>query len=64
MESTESSSKREIVNDLSRPARAQHNELELIRARLIKAENSGFIRQSAEELRSEFKQGLRHEGKI
>ena len=64
VESEEYSSKSEIVNDLIRRARAQQNELDLIRARLIKAENSGFITQSAEELRSEFKGELRRNGKI
>ncbi|NDB70598.1 MAG: CopG family transcriptional regulator [Methylocystaceae bacterium] len=64
VESEEYSSKSEIVNDLIRRARAQQNELELIRNRLIKAENSGFITQSAEELRSEFKEELRRDGKI
>jgi antitoxin ParD1/3/4 len=64
VESEEYSSKSEIVNDLIRRARAQQNELELIRARLIKAENSGFITHSAEQLRSEFKEELRRDGKI
>lgn len=64
VESEEYSSKSEIVNDLIRRARAQQNEHELIRARLIEAENSGFITKSAEELRSEFKEELRRDGKI
>ena len=64
VESQEYSSKSEIVNDLIRRARVQQNELELIRARLIKTENSGFITQSAEDLRSEFKEELRRDGKI
>jgi antitoxin ParD1/3/4 len=64
VESEEYSSKSEIVNDLIRRARAQQNERELIRARLIKAENSGFITQSAEDMRSEFKEELRRDGEI
>jgi antitoxin ParD1/3/4 len=64
VESEEYSSKSEIVNELIRRARAQQNELELIRARLIKAEDSKFNTHSAEELRSEFKEDLRRDGKI
>mgnify|MGYP006285498759 CR=1 FL=1 len=64
VESKEYSSKSEIVNDLIRRARAQQNELELISARLIKSESSRFNTQSAEELRSEFKEELRRDGKI
>ncbi|NBS17491.1 MAG: CopG family transcriptional regulator [Gammaproteobacteria bacterium] len=64
VESEEYSSKSEIVNDLIRRARAQQSELELIRSRLIKAENSGFITQSSEELRSEFKDELRRDGTL
>jgi len=59
IESEEYSSKSEIVNDLIRRARERNNEIEMIRARLIKSENSGFITQTAEEIREEFKQGLR-----
>ena len=64
VESEEYKSKSEIVNELIRRARAQQNELELIRARLTRAENSNFITQSAEDLRSEFKEELRRDGKI
>ena len=60
IQNDEYSSKSEIVNDLIRKARAEQNEFELIRARLIKSENSGFIRQTAEEMRMEFKEELRH----
>jgi antitoxin ParD1/3/4 len=51
-------SKSEIVNDLIRKARVQQDGIELLRARLIKSENSGFISQSAEEMRVEFKEEL------
>ena len=64
IEGREYSSKSKIVNDLIRRARAQQNELELIRTRLIKADNSGFMTRFAEELRSESKEELRREGKI
>ncbi|MGZ5009423.1 MAG: ribbon-helix-helix domain-containing protein [Methylobacter sp.] len=62
IESQEYSSKSEIVNDLIRRARANQNEIEMIRARLIKSENSGFITQTAEEMRAEFKEELKRNG--
>jgi antitoxin ParD1/3/4 len=64
IESEEYSSKSEIVNDLIRRARANQNEIEMIRARLIKSENSGFITQTAEEMKAEFKEGLRRNGEL
>jgi len=64
IESEEYSSKSEIVNDLIRSARAQQNEIEMLRARLIKSENSGFITQTAEEIRAEFKEELRRNGEL
>jgi len=48
--------KSEIVNDLIRKARAHQNEMEIICARLIKSENSGFITQTLAEIRAEFKE--------
>jgi antitoxin ParD1/3/4 len=59
IESEEYSSKSEIVNDLIRRARVQQNEIEMIRAKLIKSENSGFITQTAEEIRAEFQAELK-----
>ena len=64
IETEEYSSKSEIVNDLIRRARAQQNEMEMIRARLIKSENSGFVVQTANEIREEFKEELRRDGKL
>ncbi len=64
IESEEYSSKSEIVNDLIRKALAHQNEIELIRARLIKSENSGFITQTAEEVKAEFKKELRLDGRL
>ena len=64
IESEEYSSKSEIVNDLIRRARERNNEIEMIRARLIKSENSGFITQTIEEIREEFKQELRRNGEL
>jgi len=64
VESEEYSSKSEIVNDLIRRAREHQNEIEMIRARLMKSENSGFITQTAEEIRAELKEELRRNGEL
>lgn len=64
VESEEYSSKSEVVNDLIRRAREQQSEIELIRARLIKAESSGFTSQTAEEIRAEFKEEMRRNGEL
>jgi antitoxin ParD1/3/4 len=64
VEREEYSSKSEVVNDLIRRARAQENEIGMIRARLIKAEASGFVTQSKEEIRAEFKEELRRNGEL
>ena len=64
VESEEYTSKSDVVNDLIRKARAQQNEIEMIRAKLIKSEQSGFITQTGEEMLAEFKDELRHNGKL
>ena len=64
IESEEYSSKSEIINDLIRKARIQQSEIELIRARLIKSENSGLVTQTAEEIKAEFKEELRRNGEL
>ena len=55
IQSEEYTSKSDIVNDLIRKARARQEEIEFIRAKLIKSENSGFTTQSSEEILAEFK---------
>lgn len=56
VESNEYASKSEVVNDLIRRAReAEEQKLELIRAKLIKAEQSGFVTPDREGMRKEFK---------
>ena len=64
IKSEEYSSKSEIVNDLIRRARERNNEKEMIRAKLVKSESSGFITQTAEEIKQEFKQELRDNGEL
>ena len=64
IQSEEFSSKSEVVNDLIRKARAKQGEVELIRAKLIQSEKSGFSSQSSDEILTEFKEELRHDGKL
>ena len=51
VDSQEYSSKSEVINDLIRRAR----EIEFIRAKLLEAEQSGFVKQSREDILSEIK---------
>ena len=56
--SEEYSSKSEVVNDLIRRARADQEQIEYVRARLRKAEESGFTDLSIEEIRQEVRNEL------
>ncbi len=60
VDSEEYASKSEVVNDLIRKAR----EVEFVRAKLIRAEQSGFIDQTPAQILAEFKQELRDDGKL
>ncbi len=64
VQSKEYTSKSEVVNDLIRKARANQEEIDFIRGKLIKAENGGFIVQTRDEMLTEFKDELRHDGKL
>ena len=55
IESKEYASKSELVNDLIRQARMQQREIDLIRLKLEKAENSGFSAQSQKDILDESK---------
>ena len=55
IESKEYSSKSELVNDLIRQARMLQREIDLIRLKLEKAENSGFTTLSQKEILAESK---------
>ncbi|MFK7757631.1 MAG: type II toxin-antitoxin system ParD family antitoxin [Flavobacteriales bacterium] len=55
IESKEYASKSELVNDLIRKERAKQKEIEYIRAKLIRAEQSGLVDQTPEEMLAEFK---------
>ena len=54
----EYSSKSELVNDLIRQAREQQKQIDWIRAKLIKAEKSGFTSMSSKEILAQSKQEL------
>jgi len=55
VEKKEYSSKSELVNDLIRQARKQQIEINWIRAKLEKAENSGFTNDSKNEILAQSK---------
>lgn len=55
VENKEYSSKSELVNDLIRQARKQHARIDWIRAKLEKAENSGFTNESKEQILNQSK---------
>ena len=55
VESNEYSSKSELVNDLIRQARKQQVQVDWIRAKLEKAENSGFTNDSKESILAQSK---------
>lgn len=55
VDSKEYASKSELVNDLIRQARKQQVEIDWIRAKLDKAENSGFTSDSKNEILAQSK---------
>ncbi|MCC5935868.1 MAG: type II toxin-antitoxin system ParD family antitoxin [Lunatimonas sp.] len=58
VDSEEYSSKSEVVNDLIRQARKQQKQLDWLRAKLIKAEQSGFTNMRPEEILTQSKQEI------
>ena len=64
IKSQEYRSKSEVVNDLIRQARAKEEQLNIIRAKLIQAEKSGFTTQGQAEMLSEFKRDLNLETEL
>lgn len=50
VESKEYSSKSELVNDLIRQARRQQSQIDWLRVKLEQAENSGFTKDSKEQI--------------
>lgn len=51
----EYSSKSEIVNDLIRQARSQQTQINWLKAKLEKADNSGYTTDSKEDIRNQSK---------
>ena len=64
VDSEEYRSNSEVVNDLIRKARAEEQEIELIRAKLIKAEQSGFTDKSQAEILADIKEKARQNGEL
>ena len=64
IESEEYASKSDVVNALIRKARKKEEERDWIRAKLIKAEQSGFVNQTPEEMLKEFKEEARRNGEL
>ena len=64
IESEEYTSKSDVVNDLIRKARAQESEIEWIRAKLIRAEQSGFTNMTRDEILAQSKEELRRNGEL
>jgi len=58
VESKEYSSKSELVNDLIRQARNQEVQINWIKAKLEKAEKSGFTKNTKEEILKQSKSSL------
>ena len=58
VDSEEYSSKSELINDLIRQAREQQKQIDWIRAKLIKAEQSGFTNMNPSEILAQSKQEL------
>ncbi len=58
VDNQEYSSKSELVNDLIRQARNQQIEIDWIRTKLEKAENSGFTNDSKEQILAQSKSEL------
>jgi antitoxin ParD1/3/4 len=54
----EYASKSELVNDLVRQARNQQQQIDLIRLKLEKAEKSGFIEDSKEQILAQAKSSI------
>lgn len=55
VESQEYSSKSELINDLIRQARKQQVQVDWLRAKLERAEQSGFTQDSKEDIRAQSK---------
>ncbi len=59
VDSQEYTSKSEVVNDLIRNARRYQEEVDMIRAKLIRSEKSGFSNRTPTQIRDEAKERLK-----
>lgn len=64
VESGEYATDSEYLRELIRRDQSDNQEIAYIRARLIKAEESGFTDQTKEEMLADFKAELRDDGKL
>lgn len=64
IDSQEYSSKSEVINDLIRKAREKEREIELIRAKLIQAEQGGFTEMNSTDILKKSKAALRENGEL
>ncbi|MDG1818847.1 MAG: type II toxin-antitoxin system ParD family antitoxin [Porticoccaceae bacterium] len=64
VESGEYATDSEYLRELIRRDQSDNKEIAYIRARLIKAEESGFTDQTKEEMLAEFKAELKDDGKL
>ncbi len=64
IDSQEYSSKSEVINDLIRKAREKEREIELIRAKLIQAEQGGFTEMNSTDILKQSKVALRENGEL
>ncbi len=58
VDSKEYSSKSELVNDLIRQARSQQKEIDWVKAKLEKAEKSGFTKDTKEQILAQSKSDI------
>lgn len=64
VENEEYTSKSEVLNDLIRNARARQEEIEIIRAKRIKSEQSGFVDKHPAEILAGFKNEVLRNGNL
>lgn len=62
VDSQEYNNKSEVVNDLIRKARQQYEEVEMLRAKLIRAEQSGYSERTPDQIRNDVKKRLKKSG--
>lgn len=60
----EYTSKSELVNDLIRQARKQQRKIDLVKAKLIRSEQSGFTKDNANQILDQSKKELRQNGEL